>query len=944
MAAPGAGECIGMSGVTKIDRWSLVQDIFQSALERPPMEREPYLASVCGEDEALRDEVASLLANDGGSTGTLQSLVAADVKRWVEAEGPSDAGLRVGPYRLVRELDGGGMGVVYLAVRSDAHYFQIVAVKMLRRGTDSPELIQRFRTERQILATLTHPHIGAILDGGDTEDGRPFIVMEYVEGQPITQASGNARWSIRQRVESFCAVCSAVHYAHLKSVIHRDIKPSNVLVTPQGVVKLIDFGISKPLDPGLVPGDHPPTQTCQRLMTPDYASPEQILGRTLSTSTDIYSLGVLLFELLTGSRPYTLHELSPAAVERVVCHQEPRKPSSVPNLLPQTRKQLKGDLDRIVLMAMDPEPARRYASARRLEEDLRRFLQGSPVLARKPTPIYRLGKFVNRHRTASWMTCVTMAVLAGSILLYVWQSRLADSRVSQSAALADAVISDMAEKLQQSSASVEVQASLFRSALQHLDQLRLTFGNDPRLLLQLSRAYVRVGDLEGSPAVANLGKLDTTASSYQDALRTAIEAHKRLLDEASSGAIIEACERLGGLEFYRGNVQQALYYYNQGLSWARATWSGDSDSLVRRAALAATYTGLGKLQLDEFETNKALNNFRAALHVFGGETHGTVEHDARIVRLYRNLGRALAESGPESAAVAAQSKSVAIAESIAKTSPTAEQAQRSLFVAYHLIEGPLGGAQVLNIGDIDKAQLYARKALDLAQQLNARDSQNAQGRADLGYAYEGMGDAFRITQPALASSYYRDAIAIARKVVLDSRESHWERYELAAREELLADVLGAKQQLPERLKVLAEANGIWQKLGGSAGSQPKDRLPLMRTYCKMCEAELALNDLPKARQYAELALPFFNEFKVTSPSLTVLRDVGFCFETLGNVQWRIARDRASPAANRRAATAEARQWYLKSADAWTEWSRRDVVTPDSERERRKVEHLLQTIR
>src|SRR5271165_6926022 len=378
-----------------MDRWNRIEEIFQSALERPPSERSKYVAQACGDDAELRLEIESLLANDNATTA-IDSVLADDLRVLVQTSDTAEIGLRVGPYRLVRELDSGGMGVVYLGVRSDDQYFQVVAVKMIRKGLESPALVQRFRTERQILATLTHPNIGTILDGGETEDGRPYIVMEYVEGQPITLASETRSLSIRQRVELFRSVCSAVHYAHQKLVIHRDIKPSNVLVTPAGVVKLIDFGISKPLAPELIPGEHPPTEGGQRLMTSDYASPEQILGQKLTTATDVYSLGVLLFELLTGSRPYTLRELSPAAAERVVCEQECRKPSSVRELSSRTRKELAGDLDRIVLMAMDKDPSRRYPSAEDLDQDLLRFLQGRPVLARKATPGYRIRKFVGR--------------------------------------------------------------------------------------------------------------------------------------------------------------------------------------------------------------------------------------------------------------------------------------------------------------------------------------------------------------------------------------------------------------------------------------------------------------------------------------------------------------------------------------------------------------------
>jgi eukaryotic-like serine/threonine-protein kinase len=242
-----------------MERWNLIEEIFHGVLERPSSERDEYLVHACGDDAELRVEIESLLSHEANATTMLAPLVVGDLRELVRDSDASEIGVRIGPYRLVRELDSGGMGVVYLAVRSDDQYFQIVAIKMIRRGLESPSLLQRFRTERQILATLTHPNIGTILDGGDTEDGRPFIVMEYVEGQPITLASENRGLSIRQRIELFRSVCSAVHYAHQKLVIHRDIKPSNVLVTPEGVVKLIDFGVSKPLYPDLTPDSFPET-------------------------------------------------------------------------------------------------------------------------------------------------------------------------------------------------------------------------------------------------------------------------------------------------------------------------------------------------------------------------------------------------------------------------------------------------------------------------------------------------------------------------------------------------------------------------------------------------------------------------------------------------------------------------------------------------------------
>src|ERR1700722_17664028 len=402
----------------KSDRWSLIEEIFQGALERPSDARMQYAEQACGDDKQLLGEVQSLLESDRDAETVLHAAIAEDLRAMTKASSLSEIGLRVGPYLLVRELDGGGMGVVYLAVRSDDHYFQIVAIKMIRKGLDSPDLVQRFRRERQILATLNHPNIGAILDGGETEDGRPFIVMEYVEGQPITLASEGRGLSIRQRIELFRSLCSAVHYAHQKLIIHRDIKPSNVMVTPEGVVKLIDFGTSKPLEPQLVLKDDTPTLSGFRMMTPDYASPEQLQGEQLTTATDVYSLGVLLFELLTGSRPYTLRGLSPAAAERVLLNLRSRKPSSAADLSRRRRKELSGDLDRIVTTAMNHDPAQRYRSVQHLEEDLHRYLQGKPIAARNASLVYTLRKMVQRNKTVMLAAFAMIVLLSVSFLIY----------------------------------------------------------------------------------------------------------------------------------------------------------------------------------------------------------------------------------------------------------------------------------------------------------------------------------------------------------------------------------------------------------------------------------------------------------------------------------------------------------------------------------------------
>ena len=922
------------------DRWNRIEEIFQSALELPSSERSGYVAQACGDDKELLAEVESLLTSDdaGGDT-TLRSLVEADVKKLARVTTSSESGLQIGPYRLVRELDTGGMGSVYLAVRSDDQYFQIVAIKMIRKDLEWPSLVQRFRAERQILATLTHPNIGAILDGGETEDGRPFIVMEYVEGQPITLACESSGLSIPQRVELFRAVCSAVHCAHQKLVIHRDIKPSNVLVTPEGNVKLIDFGVSKPLAPELIPGELPKTESWQRLLTPDYASPEQLQGKELTTASDIYSLGVLLFELLTGSRPYSLGELSPAAAERLVCEQGIPKPSAVPELPDRVRKEVAGDLDRIVCKAMNQDPSRRYLSAQHLEEDLLRFLEGRPVLARDPTPLYRLNKFLKRHRTASLMACATLIVLVGSAFFHRWQSRLADRKVKQVATLADSAISDLTSKLEQAPASTETQAALFHSALGYLEQLRQSSGNDPRLLVELSKAYMRVGDLEGSPFVANLGNSETALHSYQEALRAATEAHWRLPGNESTKTLIDAYQRLARMEYSYVSLeklQEAADHYQQCLPLSRDFWQQNPADPVRKALLAANYSGIANIEDVSREPDRAMKDYHTALQILGGDLNGNEDHDLRLPTLYNLIGRQLDHLGLQSEAYVNLRKAVMIAEALARRSPPPKSAKRRLYSVYAAMNGHLGGYEMLDVGDYDQAQAYAHKALAAAEDMVASDHKDADARTSLGFAYVGMGDALRLTQPATAAAWYRKSIVLAKELAPLSEAEH----HIATREESLAAVLVKKQQAPERLHLLLEANALRQKLASTEPDAPMHRQNMMRSYCRLSDAELAMKDLAKARQFADSSLPLLSTFPLTTPDLRILRDVGLCYKSLGNLQRQIALDHSFSAAERKTAEALARQWFLKSTEVWDEWERRGASTPESQAERRKIEHLL----
>ena len=425
------------------EKWDQVKELFTSALERDPEERNDFLRQACGADDSLRAEIESLLSSFDGAPTFLEDSPAADL---LSAQSHAITGRRIGAYRIIRECGQGGMGVVYLAERADDQYRKRVAIKMLKPGINKDEVLRRFRNERQALAALDHPSIVRLLDGGSTEEGLPYLIMDYVEGVRIDEYCDAHRLSIAERLQLFRTVCLAVQCAHETLVIHRDLKPSNILITKEGVARLLDFGIAKVLNPQWSP-DATLTGTDWRPMTPEYASPEQVRGEPVTNATDIYSLGILLYELLTGHRPYRIRPDSPLEIERSVCEEEPEKPSAAvsridekashdggtrtvitPQMIGEARairpeelpRRLRGDLDTIVMKAIRKEPERRYASAEAFAKDIEWHLSGMPIEARKPTLLYRGGKFVHRHTESLATAILILAVAAG---LGTWEAR-----------------------------------------------------------------------------------------------------------------------------------------------------------------------------------------------------------------------------------------------------------------------------------------------------------------------------------------------------------------------------------------------------------------------------------------------------------------------------------------------------------------------------------------
>lgn len=429
------------------ERWRQIETIFQSALECEPLARAALLDSTCAGDAELRRQVESLLASYAAGGPTNSPALHEGVAILEARENALMAERKLGPYRIVREIGRGGMGVVYLAARADEAFEKLVAVKVLPRGLEGEDIVRRFRSERQILASFDHPNITRLLDGGATEDGLPYLVMEYIEGEPIDQYCDARKLNVSDRLRIFQQVCLAVSYAHRNLVVHRDIKPSNVLVTKEGVPRLLDFGIAKLLAQATAVGEA--TLTALQPLTPDCASPEQIRGEPVTTATDVYSLGVLLYRLLIGRSPYRAQVQSPSEMSRVVCEEEAVKPSeavsradsiregsaSDPGSAPlaavregsveKLRRRLADDLDNIVLMALRKEPQRRYASVDQLSDDISRHLNHLPVTARPDTRSYRFSKFVRRHRAGVAFAVVLLFTLTGGLAATVWQAHIA---------------------------------------------------------------------------------------------------------------------------------------------------------------------------------------------------------------------------------------------------------------------------------------------------------------------------------------------------------------------------------------------------------------------------------------------------------------------------------------------------------------------------------------
>ena len=741
------------------ETWQEIKRIFNAAVELAPSEQAAYLDSTCVDDE-IRREVERMLAADY-ATVLDHSLLATHSF----AEGARLEGRRIGRYRIVGEVGRGGMGAVFAAVRDDGEFDQKVAVKVILSGLNTDTIARRFRNERQILASLEHPNIARLLDGGMSDDGLPFYVMEFIEGEPIDDYCRTRDLTLHARLDLFRQVCAAVSYAHRRLIVHRDIKPSNILVTPAGEVKLLDFGIAKVVSQ--TNGDERGTATQLGLMTPAYASPEQFRGEQVTTATDTYSLGVVLYRLLTGQLPYDLTGLRLDQMLRLVCETEPPRPShAIANSEASTQRTesnpqtLKGDLDNIVLKALKKEPDRRYESVEQFSEDIRRYLAELPVSARADTFSYRASKFVKRNRVAVVTASLVFFALIAGIVGTTYQARAArrereraEKRFEQVRKLANNVVFKYHDAIADLPGATATREMLVKDALEYLDNLSQDAQDNPALAQELALTYLKIGNVQGETYRANLGDSAGALVSYGKS----VEILESLVRKDDKNPTL--------LNNLRVAAQQKAYLLVRLQQWKEAEEMGqktvdisrrlvslDPGNLDHRNALARSYQVKGdtmefaggdeevikwyRLSAEEaqaaLEKNPSGETIRRVMAANLQRLGTRLEYHADTLREMRKPDAELAPLYVEAETL--HRRSFELSEGLQREFPQTEVYRR--FVAATSIN--LGTAMA-RVGKGDEGIPYIMRALEILRAISDQDPKNNEANRDVAELWQYMG-------------------------------------------------------------------------------------------------------------------------------------------------------------------------------------------------------------
>jgi eukaryotic-like serine/threonine-protein kinase len=869
------------------ERWDQLNELFEAARGLAGAERDAFLRQACAGDAVLHDRVHQLLrADEHGSvklpTGALVEELAQPMTPPLDVA----VGRRFGPYRVVAEIGRGGMGVVYLAERADEQYDKRVAIKLIKQGVDTEAVLRLFKHERQILAALDHPNITRLMDAGTAEDGRPYFIMEYVEGTPIREYCEAHALGIRQRVELFRRVCASVAYAHRHLIVHRDIKPTNILVAANGEPKLLDFGIAKLMETD-TPGE---TIAAGRLMTPEYASPEQAAGGAVTTLSDVYSLGIVLYELLAGRPP-----------DRSVS--ELLKPSMVT----ARHRTLRGDLDTIVLKALRTDPARRYQSVEQLSDDLARHLDGLPIVARADAAFYRFGKFVRRNAVACSAAAVVLLTLVGGIMATTAQAQRAraqeaaaraekaraERRFNEVRQLAHSVLFDYHDAIKDLSGATVVRERLVKDALAYLDGLAAEASGDSALQRELAAAYERVGDVRGRPRFASLGDSLGALESYSKALQlreSLTAANPRDVQARRDVAISHV--RTGDVLYELNQIPSALEHLGKALDLYLGLTAEQPDNAEIRDELAATYNDIGLAMEDRGDLTGALENQRRALQVRETLFAGDPDNQAlrrNLSTTYVNLGRALVLNGAIEEALRTNEKGLLIRADLFVANPTNAEYRRLLAIGYQN-----DGDYRAIAHDFPGALQSFRKKLALDERAFGEDPANAQSRDDITYSYRRIGFLLgKLNVYSDALSYHRRALALS------------------------------------------------ERLSAEAPQIPRHRYEVLIDRANIAAMQAMLGNRSAARNECLKTLAFLNDTPADPTNTLLSSDRGVVYMILGRAHAALAAAKSATASERQEAWRTARDMFTRSLAVWDEMKKRGTLTAEVAENPGEVGHEIE---
>ena len=887
------------------EQWQKIRSVVEDAMEIASEARPRFLARVCEGDEDLRREVESLLDfDDARGEKFEQNAFAVFLENGANTK--NLIGKQIGSYKIVGELGAGGMGAVFLAERADGAFSQQVALKLIKRGMDSEAILHRFFNERQILASLRHPNIAHLVDGGTTDDNLPFFVMEYVEGETITDYAARENLEIEERLNLFREVCAAVSFAHQNLIVHRDLKPSNILITRDGNVKLLDFGIAKLLKSET--GDAT-TATGNFVFTPEYASPEQVRGEKLATASDVYSLGVILYELLTGSRPFQTASRNIGEIIRAVCETEPVRPSSAlsskfqvqssrrktdsfetgekstaankgqrtkdkeqrtnPKSKIRNPKSLKGDLDNIILKALRKEPERRYSSVEQFSEDVRRHQVGLPVTASRDTWNYRASKFIQRNRIGAAAASLILLSLLAGLGTTLYQANVArrerakaERSLKDVRQMANSFMFEINDQIVKS--PIKARELLAQRAVEYLDKLAAEAGDDAELESELATAYEKIGDVQSEVFKPNSGKTSDALASHQKSLQLRQILFAAEPSAARGSDVAGSYLRIGDIFLMTGNISETERNYRAAIQMLEPLLASDAKNYKIRIRLAASFARLGQAVLRSGSLGEARENYEKSLEInrnILAETPDNTNYQRAVGVVSSFLAFVNMEMGETEKAVNNYGNWLEIEKKIIEHDAESTYSRNNLSTAHIWF-----GVALNEHGKTADALAHLKTGVKIQEEVFAEDKENFGEQSTLGDCYLELG------KIQVKNNLNDEAIEMLEKAIENYRAVQQKdlqnllgRHRIASARGFLADAYFQKNNLPKASENYEQSLAEIKELTAADAENTDWQHDLAVSYQRIGKISLKKNDKAAALRNFETALPIFEKLSAKSP-------------------------------------------------------------------------------